>query len=450
MQQWDMMMEWGLLSNEKVPSSRRRLTLGLSGAVRAYNEAAVPGLGGLWFVRQAALAVLGIRVAEKAPSVGSKIAVANAVEALACFVAFEDTGWMSDPRTRGIQKLQRQAERGRGSDFATLSRPSAYVSQPMRMGTVQALPALGLVEGGGRFNTFRTTPAAHELIDAVYGRSRQRIGHATDQLVQWAKGERDGPSPAIRDVLDPTRSPGEAGSLMREALHRGRSERRAAVLRWVTEIDRGSLGHNPHVDWKRRPVALDAEHWSDIRAGALLLHARYEAIQVLFEIEQHLAASSQRRLPLEEVLATTHPVAGKVEDWKRAAQAYRTHVETNGPGRYGGASEGMEFAHEAALKPRVALTALVHRERHLLRIDGDDIVGTGAFDRADRAAVEGPNGPSESEDETGADEVSADEQAANVPHDDVFPQGISPRIRQMRRLALDIDGRLDELLGSDR
>lgn len=75
-----MTIQWGMLAPENVKTSRRRLTLGLGKAVMLYNEAAVPGLGGLWFIRQAALALLGIRIAEETRHEGSKIEVANAIE----------------------------------------------------------------------------------------------------------------------------------------------------------------------------------------------------------------------------------------------------------------------------------------------------------------------------------------------------------------------------------
>ncbi len=40
--------------------------------------------------------------------------------------------------------------------FATVRKPGFYVTQPMRMATVQPLPALNLVESSGeRFNGFR-------------------------------------------------------------------------------------------------------------------------------------------------------------------------------------------------------------------------------------------------------------------------------------------------------
>jgi hypothetical protein len=46
---------------------------------------------------------------------------------------------------RGSEKLRGKAD----FDFQTLCKPGFYVSQPMRMGTGQALLALGLVRAQG-------------------------------------------------------------------------------------------------------------------------------------------------------------------------------------------------------------------------------------------------------------------------------------------------------------
>ena len=74
---------WGLLGPEFLPNTRRTRTLGLGASVRAFNDLAVPGLGGVWYGKQLLLAVLGVAVAEDARNRGAKvqnIEVANAIE----------------------------------------------------------------------------------------------------------------------------------------------------------------------------------------------------------------------------------------------------------------------------------------------------------------------------------------------------------------------------------
>ena len=57
---------WGLLGPESLVGERRTRTLGLGASVRAFNDLAVPGLGGVWFGKQLFLALLGIQVAQRA------------------------------------------------------------------------------------------------------------------------------------------------------------------------------------------------------------------------------------------------------------------------------------------------------------------------------------------------------------------------------------------------
>ena len=147
---------WGLLGPDSVESSRRTRTLGLGASVRLFNDLAVPGIGGVWYAKQLMLATLGVSVAEQARKLGAKVQnveVANAIEALACRLAFDSNKWNRDARLRGNSKLQ-----GKGDDlrFSRVRQRNFYVTQPMRMAMVQALPALGLVETDStRFNAFR-------------------------------------------------------------------------------------------------------------------------------------------------------------------------------------------------------------------------------------------------------------------------------------------------------
>ena len=165
-------MDWGLLGPEHLAGSRRTRTLGLGAAVRRFNQLAVPGLGGVWFAKQLFLATLGVVVAERLRQVSRNVKtleVANAVEALACWGAFQTNGWQRDARLRGVQKLAGKAD----LTFAKLCQPRFYVTQPMRMATVEALVDLGFVHPGSqRFNSFRCTEF------------REGLGRSGNQRVQ--------------------------------------------------------------------------------------------------------------------------------------------------------------------------------------------------------------------------------------------------------------------------
>lgn len=82
--------------------------------------------------------------------------MANAIEALACCLAFRKNEWNTDARLQGRRKMFGHQT----LMFSVMRKSSFYVTQPMRMATNQPLQALGLVESGGeRFNAFRITPA---------------------------------------------------------------------------------------------------------------------------------------------------------------------------------------------------------------------------------------------------------------------------------------------------
>jgi hypothetical protein len=81
--------------------------------VRAFNDLAVPGLGGVWFAKQLFLATLGVAIAERVRDSGRtvrNIEVANAVEALACWLALDGNGWKRNPRLRGASKMRNKTD----------------------------------------------------------------------------------------------------------------------------------------------------------------------------------------------------------------------------------------------------------------------------------------------------------------------------------------------------
>jgi hypothetical protein len=77
--------------------------------VRAFNDLSVPGLGGVWFGKQLFLATLGVAVAQEARERGKRVTnieVANTIEALACWLAYQQNNWQKDPRLRGQTKMR--------------------------------------------------------------------------------------------------------------------------------------------------------------------------------------------------------------------------------------------------------------------------------------------------------------------------------------------------------
>lgn len=218
---------------------RRLRTLGLAAAARDFNERAVPGLGGVWYVRQVLNALLGVAVAERVQhQSGAPRAtlVANAIEGMACLLAFESSGWARDPRLRGRMKLQ--AYTARNLPFSEAVQARFYVAQPMRMATVQTLPALGLVQAvsRSRFNTFRLTEQGRDWLDLAFP------SKLMDRLVNWVSGGAVNVKTSLMcNALSPTEalSPNVMRAFEARLLlgaideHPDDRERRCGVLRWV-------------------------------------------------------------------------------------------------------------------------------------------------------------------------------------------------------------------------
>jgi hypothetical protein len=184
-------MEWGLLGPEVLPTRRRTRTLGLATVVRNFNDLAVPGMGGVWFGKQLLVALLGVALAERARMSGRQfrnIEVANAVEALACWLALEQNGWKSDSRLLGRLKMQGKDE----LSFRKARQQGFYVTQPMRMRTVQPLLALGLVEATSeRFNAFQCAEAGRTFIEAACRNYWPKNRSVLNNLLCWMHNDDD-------------------------------------------------------------------------------------------------------------------------------------------------------------------------------------------------------------------------------------------------------------------
>ena len=154
--------------------------------MRKFNQLAVPGLGGVWFAKQLFLATLGVIVADRLRLISRNvktIEIANVVEALACWCAFQSNDWQRDARLRGVQKLAGKTD----LTFSKLRQPRFYVTQPMRMATVEALVDLGFVHPGSqRFNSFRCTDSGRDFVEAATAGYRPYNSTVEDYLVRLA------------------------------------------------------------------------------------------------------------------------------------------------------------------------------------------------------------------------------------------------------------------------
>ena len=423
---------WGLLGPATLSSERRTRTLGLGAAVRTFNDLAVPGLGGVWFGKQLFLAILGVAVAEQARNEGRRIQnieTANAIEALACWLALNSNGWKPDPRLRGATKLRGKTD----LSFAAVRKSGFYVTQPMRMATVQPLLALGLVEASSeRFNAFRCASHGLEFFDTACSNypcyySKSILEH----LAGWAKGEHNNikSSNNLQKALSPLVPLSQsAGEFLRERLVQGvgdDGQRRRAALAWVDDLRRTS---QPTLTWEDKPANLEDAHWCDLHAGALFFTARDAVIGVLDRLEAHIANQSEQRFSLDDPVP--RPIADEMESLRRQAQAFLDKRHDPSPGEL-----ARTFCRECIDSSDANLIAnLVRRDDRVLRLRGRAILPGAAF-RGDQ--TQHPNA-ARAPDEEGAE--------ADDPHTIAWPAGISYRLRNLFLLNLDLHGKLDEWL----
>ena len=407
---------WGLLGPETLPSSRRTRTLGVAASVRRFNELAVPGLGGVWYAKQLLFPLLGIAIAQVARNEGAKvnnIEMANSIEALACWLAFKSNRWGSDPRLRGRTKL------GKGADltFSNVRKRSFYVTQPMRMATVQTLPALGFVETENpRFNSFSLAQAGATFVELVCKNSLHK------NLVEWVRNSADIWKTTRGQVLSPLLPlDADAREFLRDRLKiggtiesQGDKIRRRNALAWMESIQRSNL---PKSNWDTKPESIDETHWHDLVAGAKFFKVRDAAIQVLDALEAHIG--NQTKVKAYSLEQPSPIDARLLLELNNAANAF---LDTENVDK-----DAVLFCRECA-SPDFAqvLRFLVTRDGQVLKLIAEEIKPGPAF--------RGFN--------LGVDEVNEESDTPNS--DDIpLPDGISYRMRNLYLLNLDLNDELD-------
>ena len=423
---------WGLLGPEMLASERRTRTLGLGATVRTFNDLAVPGLGGVWFGKQLFLATLGVAIAERVRDSGRRvqnIEGANAVEALACWLALDSNGWKPNPRLRGATKMRNKTD----LSFASMRKPSFYVTQPMRQATLQPMRALGLVESAGeRFNAFRCTELGKTLIEAVTEDLRPNNRSVLDHLVGFAQGAHDKVrySGSLTAALTPLRAmPESARELLREQLVQGtgtNATRRRKSLGWIEVLRRHP---RRSITWDNKPDALEESHWNDLRAGALFFTTRDAAISLLDRIEAHIANQVGQQMSLDSKFPDA--IVAKIDVLRQNSQVFLDNKYDPSPEK-----EATAFCRECSgtSNPRI-LERLLAREGRVLRQCGRDILPGVAF-RGFQV-----------DDSESAHSLEEDGTEATVERTIALPDGVSYRVRNLFLLNLDLHGELNDWLG---
>lgn len=415
--------DWGILGTDVLGDERRVRSLGLAPAVRWYNDAAVPGLGGVWFAKPLVISLLGIELAAQHSL--RPVVVANAVEALSCWFAIHKLNRFRDPRLRGSQKLASKD----CPAFAEARRPNYYVTQPMRQQTVQPLRALSLVEPApsDRFNAYCVSEAGKRILEAAFRDAKPFNSSVSAVLGRWisGKGESIGNSDLLARALSPTESiSSEARSLLREQLvgGDGRRNRREAALTWVS----GPTAVPAH-DWSACPTAIDSDHWQDLHAGTRFFAVRDAALRVLQTVELKLSNESEVRIPVHSRWETLDEATAAL---RSAAHVFLSRCSDTSP-----SAIAASFCEESCREDGAELLrSLIARDERVLRLKGTDIVPGPAFKHID--ALYGA--PSAGE--------SGDDDSVDLGNDQRWPSGISRRIPNLHTLAIDLEGQLESHL----
>lgn len=357
---------WGLLGPETIYSIRRTRTLGLASVVRYFNDRAVPGLGGIWYGKQLMLALLGIVVAEHAKQQDPKFnasntQVANAIEALACWSALKSTDY--DPRLRGSETLLDKP--AKDFVFINTKKQDFYPTQPMRMQTVQPLPALGFVTAlGRRFNSFTPTQEGRAFVKAACEVYRPYNRDVVSHLTQWVLGQDNRVNTdALSSALSPlVAMPDEARWLLRERLKQGSTELHNA-LAWIETLKDGQANI---VSFElQRPEKIEETHWRDIWAGSLFLPLHDLAIAVLNAVEAGMGPDCSLNNGAKKAKTQLQALKDASEDFLRFK--YTTRLDA------------VDFCNQCVGEPVNALLALVQRDEKVLRWDGKKILRGPAF-----------------------------------------------------------------------
>ena len=383
-----MNIQWGTFAPDTAPSQRRLQTLGLTAAVRHYNDRSVPGLGGLWFGMPIAWSLLGVWLAEELGDRVRPLSCANAIEAAVMVQALKERR----DRARGVRKLAGISD----PSFKALSARGAYVTQPYRMGTVEPLIQLGLVVGASqRFNLYRLSPIGDRILKCLVNEQ--------NKLKAWANGSPLKRLPSLApDALLPADS---AKLLERQLREHGDAHRRRALLDIPENVMRAAS-----ISSSDPPAGIERSHWNDLRSGVALIQLRDEAVRAIGAIEQQLQSCGRAGLTVHEA---TQAASGNLEKISVLASIMLARDDT---------SQGQlahEFARACCSPAEVTIAELARRDGTVIRMLPNGQVGLG------------PAGG-----QSATDMTDEEDEVGHVPSDTIIPE--LPRINNLYALKRDL------------
>jgi len=182
-------------------------------------------------------------------------------------------------------------------------------------------------------------------------------------------------------------------------------------------------------DWTEDPPdSIAPDHWRDLEVGAAFILARDAALAVLDAVEARVRADPARKLELDALRGQVpgKEVEQEVASFREAAAAFMAHGYDPSPDAL--ATDLCVLSE----RPSAALVSdLVERDGTGLVLRGSNIRPGPAFP-PDGATIDALRDGSDPE-----------------PPSIVLPPGVSPRVRNLWTLDLDLRGELSEFLAGD-
>lgn len=386
------MPEWFIPSVEEFQSERALLHLGLNGALRHYRELVVPGIGGVWFVRQLSWAVAGIALAKKYSLKPAK--VANAIEALACKLE-----WRDDPdnyNKRGQRAFSRDSEDNIWS-FSALSDKKNYVQVTYRQSTVRALIGLKLATGT-RFNAMELSGTGHNLSEAFLGQKK-----IYDSLSSWFNGKDINATNAIVEGLV-SRATAEEKEIARNILRADSTDILGDPLRRCLLID--AFGRNTvnmpglHVIQKNllQSQAKNIQRQVDNIDTSLAFDKMLECGRGIIHLCAQLIA--EKTEPFVDKLAKDKRLSDALNSIYKAADEFQATKGNKHP-------DALKFVAEIlapSTDKAVCLRKVIQRDKNILDLAGEKVIEGHLFDRR----REPSNGNDSVQDKAGTEESSTE------------------------------------------
>lgn len=333
-----MIPRWGIAAPDEVVSERLNLDMGLRRAVLYYAELSVPGIGGVFFVRQLVWPCLALALKSRfGVTRGSTTTLATAIEALASKLWHASNpdaeSGTAEGRAPGVRILPRQ-----GWSFRELAAPGGYVTNPLRRAASRALPAgigLGFAQGGVALNRMVLTEIGENLVESILNFPVAKGGKKLSTWIRdWVLDDGAPPTEPVRRNLLKAIGPFDPDETERRVV-------RARLMSTTASTPIGMTDHErrlrliqilrPHL--RRRRIDLEKHileplgrtgvaglaHVEALRTALAFRRMQYAALTALASLAKKLGAASARHL---RDFVTESEIADRFDELRSKAKSF--------------------------------------------------------------------------------------------------------------------------------